>query len=75
LTGYDLLDYAELWKDHKELLKTAWEAIDLIERINKEYIETFNLAKAVNDRCNRLLERNIELLDRYERLNKNETVD
>lgn len=75
LTGYDLLDYVELWKDHKDLLKTTHEAIDLLERMDKELRETLNLAKAVNDRCNRLLERNIELLDRYERLNKNETVD
>ena len=46
LTGYDLLDYAELWKDHKELLKTAWEALDLFERMNKDHRETLALAKA-----------------------------
>lgn len=61
LTGYEFVEY-------ETLLKIAREIIDASQQVNEQHKETLALAKAVNDRCNRLL-------DRYERLNKDETMD
>lgn len=66
LTGYDLIDYAELLKTAQGIHDLNVELNDLNVEINETSHQTNELAKMVIDRCEKLLER-------YEKMNEHES--
>lgn len=68
LTGYDLIEYAEVLALCSSCIKTAEECQENNRAIIKDSKDTIELAQKVNDQCR-------ELLERCKEVNANETLD
>lgn len=55
--GCDLVEYMEIFADWRKGTERSLEILKLCEKVNDESRSTINLAKAVNERCKMLLEK------------------
>lgn len=55
--GCELVEYMEILADWSKGIKRSQEILELCTKVNDESRSTINLAKAVNERCKMLLEK------------------